>query len=191
MGLSLVTPPVVEPITTSEAKAHLRVDGSEENAVIDLLIKTARRRAEALTGRALINQTWDYVLDAPTGPIIRIPLNPVSSVTSISFTDKSAVTTVYPSANYVTDTISVPGRVILKSGHTWDVDLQEANGMEIQFVAGYGTAPENVPDDIRQAIFMLVGAWFENREAIATGTITAKIPPETNELLWPYRVFLT
>lgn len=191
MGLSIVTPPVIEPITTSEAKAHLRVEGSEENALIDLLIKTARRRAEGLTGRAFINQTWDYVLDAPTGSIIKIPLNPVSSVTSISFTDKSAVTTVYSSANYVTDSISIPGRVILKSGQTWDVDLQEANGMAIRFVAGYGAARTDIPDDIRQAIFMLVGEWFENREAIATGTITAKIPPETNELLWPYRVFLT
>jgi uncharacterized phiE125 gp8 family phage protein len=54
-------------------------------------------------------------------------------------------------------------------------------------VAGYGGS-HTVPEPIKQAILLLVGAWFENREAVLTGTIVATLPFAVDALLAPYRV---
>ena len=38
--------------------------------------------------------------------------------------------------------------------------------MIIRFVAGYGDDSESVPDQFAQAIRLIVGHWYENREAV-------------------------
>jgi uncharacterized phiE125 gp8 family phage protein len=59
-GLSLITPPAVEPLTVSQAKDWLRVDSDDatQDTVIGSLIKAARVYAEKATGRAFITQRW-------------------------------------------------------------------------------------------------------------------------------------
>jgi len=63
MTLRLITAPSAEPATVDEVKLDARIDGPELDATIELLIKAARQRCEDLTGRALITQTWELVLD--------------------------------------------------------------------------------------------------------------------------------
>ena len=64
MPLNLITPPAVEPVTLADAKAHLKVDTTDDDALITALITAARARAEWHTGRALITQSWTLWLDA-------------------------------------------------------------------------------------------------------------------------------
>ena len=54
MVLKLETAPASEPLTTSEAKAHLKVSGSSEDAYIDSLVKASRTSIEKYLNRALI-----------------------------------------------------------------------------------------------------------------------------------------
>lgn len=61
--LTEVTPPTAEPVTRAEAKSHCRIDGTDDDDYVDLLIKVARRHIETTTNRALVAQTWDWVLD--------------------------------------------------------------------------------------------------------------------------------
>jgi len=82
MFLKLITAPTTEPVTLATAKNRLKVDGGEDNALISALIKTARQRAEGVTNRALITQTWRMYLDKAL-PIIKIPKPPIQSVESI------------------------------------------------------------------------------------------------------------
>lgn len=92
MPLVLQTAPTTEPVTTAEAKTHLRVTTSDDDTYIGTLITVARRHVETITGRALINQTWDYFLDNfPPGDKIVIPLPRLSSVTTVKYTDKDNV----------------------------------------------------------------------------------------------------
>ncbi|MCK4385369.1 MAG: phage head-tail connector protein [candidate division Zixibacteria bacterium] len=82
MRLKLKTAPAVEPVTLTEAKNQLRVDGAEDNALITALITTARQLAERDTKRAFITQTWKMYLDSVPEEI-EIPKPPLQSVESI------------------------------------------------------------------------------------------------------------
>jgi len=76
VGLKLVTPPAVEPVTLDEAKAHLRLDSNEDDTYVSALIAAARERVELFLRRALITQTFEFTLDGfPASPSLssRIP----------------------------------------------------------------------------------------------------------------------
>ena len=192
MTLKLITAPATEPVSASEAKSHLRVDTTADDTLIGTLITAARQHVENHLRRALITQTWELVMDAfPAGDVIRLPRPPLVSVTSIKYTDEDGNESTFSSAAYVVDTDSTKGRVVLKSGETWPSDtLAAANGVRVRYVAGYGEASA-VPRPIRQAILLLIGTLYENRESVlvAQGVTVAQLPFGVEALLMPYRIF--
>lgn len=187
MNFKLITAPAVEPISTSEAKSHLRVDLSADDTLIGTLITAARQMAESYTLRSLCTQTWDLYrdnfyqrgFDVDAGAVT-IPRPPLQSVTTVTTYDPDDVATVMSSAEYLVDTASEPGRVCLNDGDDWPSDLRPRNGVIIRFVAGYGVAAD-VPQGIKQAILQTVGHLYENREA-------QDMPGLAKLLLDPYRV---
>lgn len=192
MALKLITAPAAEPVSTSEAKSHLRVDTTADDTYIGTLITVARQNVESHLRRALISQTWEVVLDAFPAGVIRLPKPPLASVTSIKYTDDEGNESTYSSANYVVDTDTEPGRVVLKSGQTWPaVTLAAVNGVRVRYVAGYGAAGSNVPQAIRQAILLVIGSLYENREdvLVAQGVSIGVLPFGVVALLAPYRIY--
>jgi len=186
MALTLVTAPTAEPITTADAKAHLRVDISDDDDLIDALVVAARRQVELETWRALITQTWKVTLDAfPAGDTLRLPRPPLQSVTHIKYTPKGGSLTTFDSDSYIVDTDSEPGRIVLYSGESWPGDtLQIVNGVEIQFVAGYGDSANDVPQELIQAMLLMIGHWYEHREEVVLGSVARSIPLGVEALLW-------
>ena len=77
----------------------------------------------------------------------------------------------------------------VKSGQSWPgTTLKTAAGVTITFVAGYGATSASVPESIRQAILLLVGHWYENREAtVGVGNMQV-LPMGVKALLSDYRV---
>lgn len=192
MALSLVTAPATEPITVAEAKLHLRVDGADEDLLIQSLIAAARAYAEAFTHRALITQTWDLKLGAfPCGDIW-LPKPPVSSVTSISYVDANGDTQTWASSNYTADLPSGPearmGRITPAYSVSYPTTRDVVNAVTVRFVCGYGAASA-VPDAIRHAMRMMVAHWYEQREPVNIGNITTVLPMTVESLLWPYKAF--
>ncbi len=191
MKLKLITGPAAEPVTLTEAKSQCRVDGTTEDTFITALIVAAREAAEGVLQRALINQTWELVLDAwPAGDRIELPRPPLSSVTSIKYTDIDAVEHTMSSSDYLVDTDSEPGKIVLKWSASWpSVTLREAAAIRVRFVAGYGSAAAAVPAKVKQAIQLLVGHYYENREGITSGAIPQQLPLGVMWLLWQDRHF--
>ena len=68
---------------------------------------------------------------------------------------------------------------MLASGASWPSGLRAQQSVLIQYVCGY----EDVPEDLKTAIKMMVAHWYENREA-------QEMPPEAKRLLWPFRVLI-
>lgn len=188
MGLTLVTAPAAEPLTTTEAKSHLRVDSSDDDTLIDAYVKAARQHIEEDLGRALITQTWDYTLDAfpSDGSAIQLPRPPLVSVTSISYVDTAGATQTVTSSDYIVNTGKRKGEITLAYGAAWPVTRRQASAVTIRFVAGYGAASA-VPAPIATALRLVVGDLYANREASIIGTIHTDNPAVAS-LLGPYRL---
>jgi uncharacterized phiE125 gp8 family phage protein len=181
--LKLYTAPTEEPVTTAEAKLHLRVSHSDEDTHIARLVAAARRRCETETRRALVTQTWDLTLqDWPCDDRIILPLPPAQSITSITYVDSDGVTQTIASSVYKLSA-GTPGIISLKDDQSWPSGLRdEADPITVRFVAGYGAA-STVPESLKAGILMLVGTLYENREYVTLGTVAARIP-EVVEALW-------
>lgn len=177
MRLELVTPPASEPITTADAKLHLRVDGSSEDAQIDLAIARARTEAENRLGRVLITQTWRLYLDCfPESGEIGLPLPPLQSVTSVQYVDTDGVTQTLDSGEYVVDTSGERGRIYLAVAKHWPSIRIEPRAVRVVFVAGYGDSGSDVPATFRSWMLIRIGDHYAHREGTVTGSIAVRLP---------------
>lgn len=175
----VITGPVIEPVTLSEAKLHLRVDTSADDALITALIAAAREMIEERTGLALLTQTRDALaLAFPAERYIELLYPPVQSVTGVYYTetDGSSEQTLSAAAY----TLSVwNARITLKSGYAWPSGEMR---VRVRYVCGY-TAAASVPQRLRQAVLLLIGHWYENREATQNGTVLREIPLAVEALI--------
>lgn len=172
-SLYLKTAPIAEPITTAEAKLHLKVDITDDDTLIAGLVTAARRWIEDLTGIRMMTQTWNYYLDEfPEESVIKLPIGPVASITSVKSTDSAGSVSTFSSGSYLKDLVSLPARIVLKDSASWPSNnLQEANGVDIEFVAGYGSA--TVVADLVAAQAAHTAAVAQVAAASTAGEITA------------------
>lgn len=182
-----VTPPVAAPITLAEARTHLRSDTSfapdaAEDALITGLIDAAVNWLDGWTGvlgMALMPQTWEMALDAFPNLEIMVPLGPVISVASISYTDAAGAAQVLPGASYSIDVQGARVRPV----DFWPVTATSMAAVKIRWVAGQGCPPA-----IRAAILILIGHWYgAGREPVVTGTIAQEVPLTVATLIAPFR----
>lgn len=186
MPSKLITAPTAEPITLAEAKAHLRVDSTDEDALITALIVAARQGAETATGRALLPQTWELALDE-FATEVRLSRAPVSAVDSVKYVDTDGVLQVLDPAAYLLDSHSEPARLTAQFGASWPATRSQANAVLIRYVAGYANAAA-VPQEIKQWMLLRIGMLYENRESVAAGVSLAEMP-FVDCLLDAYRIW--
>jgi uncharacterized phiE125 gp8 family phage protein len=188
MSSILLTPPAAEPVALPDAKAYLRVAIDDDDAVIAALIATARSHIEAQTRRALITQTWRLIRDGwpPDGRIAVMPV-PLRSVVAARIYDAGGSTHAIDTGIFVADKTAAPA-VLSSVPWTLTEPGRAAAGIEIDVEVGYGGAPANVPESLRQALLLLVAHWYENRGLIATGQTVAVLPMAIAALIAPYRV---
>jgi len=87
-------------------------------------------------------------------------------------------------ADYVVD--GTAARIAPQNG-TWLKPGTRLGGIEIEFVAGFGDAPSDVPEPIRHALRLLVAHWYEVRNPVHIGSMATRVPDTVSELLMPYR----
>jgi uncharacterized phiE125 gp8 family phage protein len=179
--------PSLEPVTVSEAKAHLRLDSSAEDLLIASLILTSRLHIEAALGLALISQAWTITLDGwPDGDAVVLPLRPVQAIEEVRVRDAASDAVIVDPESYALDGQGVPARLIWR-GAVWPASQNKPGGIEIDVVAGFGDAAADVPAPIRHAVLLLVAHWYEHRDPIEIGAAGTAIPRPVSELLAPYR----
>lgn len=167
--------PAVEPISLTEAKLHLRVSNTVENAGITLAIETARRYVETFIG-PLITQTIEEYFDAfPAGDRLQLTHPQVQSVTSIVYIDTADTPATFTASYYQLSAYGRgrPAEIWLKDGRDWPITtLQTVDGVKVTYVAGFGDAATDVPAEIRSAILLLLGHFYQNREQELRGNNT-------------------
>ncbi len=184
----LLAPPLAEPVTLAEAREFLRVDDNIEDGFISTLISAARLHVESVTGRALISQTWRLVADDwPADRIILLPRSPLVSIDSITAFDAGGNPVSLALAQFQPQANMAPARIFLPEKISGSPDLREFNGIEVDYVAGFGSAPSDIPNDLRHALLSLVGYWFEHRDALVVAGSGSVVPRGFDGLLSAYR----
>lgn len=193
MHLSLVTAPTTEPIDVEAAKLHVKIDENDDSSLIYALISAAREHVENKTGRKMISQTWDLMLDGfPCGPIV-LPFPPVTSITSVSYVDTAGATQTWASgATGYTTRLPVgpqagPALIYPSYGIQYPSTRSQIDAVTVRFVCGYADAA-SVPSSLQAAMKLLIGHWYLHREAVDTGinTVTSVLPFGIDALVMPY-----
>ena len=178
--------------TDNIADSALGAEAPSTNTTVDpeltRLITTARQRAEVATGRALITQTWQYVLDRfPSDSFIELPKPPLQSVSSVAYYDTSGtLQSPWTATNYdvqaPTGDRCARGRLALSYGITWPSTYGEIGDVTIEFVAGYGAARSTVPGMIKDALLLCIEGLYTRDKALQQ---------MAHDLLWSFRSFPT
>lgn len=186
MRIAVVTPPAIEPVTSTEIKLALHIDDATEDALISSWIKTGRELAEGFLRRALITQTIIVTYDDfPRTPFL-LPRSPVQSITSITYYDTTNTSATVNLNSFIIDVSADPARIDLGYGEVWPaVVLRPMSGVVVRYVAGYGDAATAVPAAVKDAIMLYCGYRNENR----TGEIT-EVPRHFYDLLRPDRNYI-
>lgn len=191
-SLTRATQPVVEPVTLTEAKAHLRVDTDDDNAYIMALVAAARGWAEEYLNRTLVFTQWTMRLDGfpPNGMAnIELPRPPMATAdgkttVSITYTTEGGSVVVFPANEFRVDRNATPGAISPLFDQAWPVHRVDENAIAITWWGGYGEDGRSVPAQIRHAILMLVAHWYDARSAVLTsGAVPMEVPFSVKSLL--------
>lgn len=205
MDFVVLTPPAALPVSIDDASAHLRVDFDEDDASVNALLAAAASFVETYTGRALLTRTYRGFLDCWPGDIHRgdqvssnrrcavdLPMPPLIAISHVITYDDSDTPTTMDPADYYVDAAGFVGRLLHRADVTWPIPTRVANGIEIQWTAGYGDDPVDVPAHYKHAMLLLIGHWYANREAVVgvdNRDSSAPLPLGVAELLAPHRVY--
>jgi len=190
MALTLKTPPAVEPVSLIDLKQALRVDYSDEDALLTSYIAAAREYCENFQNRAYITQVWELTLDDFPRGVIEIPKGQLQSVNSLTYRDAAGVIrTLEQNVDYIYSTKGILGRVSPAYGKLWPCFIPyPLEAVTIEFTCGYGNTAADVPENTKQAIKLLAAHWFTNREGVLVGTISRELEFAVSALLWMNRI---
>jgi uncharacterized phiE125 gp8 family phage protein len=183
------TDAATEPVSLVEAKTHLRVDSIADDTYITNLIKTARRVCENYANRAFITQTWVKSL-TDFERVIYLPRPPLISVSSFKYTNSAGtVITLTENTDFVVNKKVQPAliyfpRWVNAPSLDYVVSYSDGYPIEIEYTCGYGDAAA-VPAEIKQAILLTIGHYYENREdsVVGAGFTANKLPMGARALL--------
>lgn len=188
-GYSIVTPNAELPVTLDAARAQLRnEDQRYDDDYIRAIIRRAASYIETAYGLALLTQVVDeyhqgFPCSTETPLLLRI--SPLISVTSISYVDAAGDTQVWSNTEYTSGKYNNTAFIIPKPGYYWPAaHPQHPNSVTIRYSAGFGDKASSVPENIQNAILLMVGRSYLNRE-----DSPSTLPQASETLLAPYYRF--
>ncbi|WP_299870613.1 head-tail connector protein [uncultured Hoeflea sp.] len=183
MTLIQTDPPLAEPVTLADLKAHLRIDLNDEDALLEGLIRVARAHLEGVTGVALMPQGFRLLLDDwPTGEVIQLMKTPVQSIDAVNVYDHDGTPQAVPLPGLLLDAAARPARLVLKQRPPAS---QPINGIEIDFTAGFGAVTE-IPSELVRAILIHAAHLYEFRGAVSLDMQPAAVPVGYDRLIAPW-----
>ncbi|GJE19328.1 head-tail connector protein [Methylobacterium marchantiae] len=173
---------IVEPVSLADMRRHLRLDpdNTDEDALVESLIASARAMVELATRRVLAPGRYRLMLTAwPADSVVPLPLSPVVALASAGSVDATGVVTAFDSGlvRLGPDTVEAPALVVSPALPS----LSQAAAL-IEVDAGHGGAGPPVPPGLAQAIRLLAAHGFEHR-----GDLPVALPPVVEALIAPHR----
>ncbi len=161
-ALTLVTAPTSDPVSIDDAKTHMRVEDTEDDAYIGSLIKaaTAFVDADGVLGRAMVTQTWAQHGYGWSGRVA-LTMTPVQSLSAVKYYDVDNALQTATLSDF--RLIGTPKDSFVEPVSSWPATFDRPDALRLEYVAGYG-ASSAVPVAVQHAMLMLIAHWYENRE---------------------------
>lgn len=173
----VVTPATVEPVTLAEACSQLRIDVGFDDDQVELLISSARDKAETYCNRYFTEQTIKIVYEGAMPSKIDLPFPDLQSISGITYIDSDNAQQAY------SDGFSfLPDSQAIYPTNSFPVGVK---GYTVTVVTG---APADI-GSVKIAILMMITDLYELRAESVIGFSVASNPAVEN-MLWPYRVNL-
>ncbi len=197
--LVTVTPAGVTPVGRDEVKQYLHVDDSDQDTVIDRLIKAATAYAQQKTGVWYAPTELEYrLMRWPFGfpSAIQLPAFPLRAVSAVSYLDRDGATQTVDAGDYELIATGSGAVVEFSQGFAYPATKVGHYPVRVRFSAGYndpaGATGDDpalaLPDAACLAIMMLAVNFFEHRGEIADNNLVAALTAADN-LLAQLRVY--
>lgn len=198
-------------VSLAEAKQHLRVTASDDDSYITGLISMAVDACSNYLGYSIRKATAKYGFDSFTGsPALINPVNGLNipsgnylrvnsrvlSLVSVSYVNSSQAVTAFAGSDWITapDPMGNYSRNIFINTAP-DSITDDTIKYIVEVTEGFnpvGTSavdPDTIfPMAIKHAALLLIGQYYDNRNAVVVGTIQAKISLGYEYLLDPYKI---
>lgn len=182
----LVEPPSEALVTTSEIKAHLPIDFSDDDDLLDALVAAATNHFDGYSGtlgRCLVSQSWHIgIAGWPTVPIL-LPFPDVSAV-AVAYLDVDGENQSVAGADFELIEGARGTTLRFRDGFARPALSNDAGlPVSLTMTAGYGDASD-VPHAIKVAVMMLTAHWYRRRTPVSDAS---EMPFGISALVAPFR----
>lgn len=174
-----------------QLRRHCKIDppdaANDADADLTAALAAAQAYAQHYTGISIGSQTLELALDEFPADGIQLPQGPVTSITSITsvtYVDTAGATQTLSGSAYSLDDYSSPQWLLPAAGTSWPATYAAANAIKVRYVAGSAT----LDGAVAQALRLLVGLYFDNRNAADKGQMV-EIPMGVDALLDTVKVY--
>lgn len=172
-------------LSTPETLEYLRQESGVDDAVVERAIRAVQNMLEppqGWLGRALTTATYKLTLPVFAERII-LPAPPFDTLSSFAYLDRDSVEQTVDSSLYRIVTTE-PAEIVLERDKTWpyDLDHTQPDAVRIEYTAGYGSSPGDVPSIIRQWMLYQVAGIYDLRHPQVVGTSVSETPHVRNML---------
>lgn len=183
MSITDITAPPTEPVTLAAAKEFLRIDHDHEDALIADFITAARERIEAMARLSLITRRRAYSTTKSCASRIIINHSPVKHIHKVSLIDGADNAADIPISELYINKRARPASVETRKRALFSDYAADPAAIVVELEAGYGTSPQDVPMQLRQAVLLLVAQHYEHRDE----ALKRPVPMLVDALLMSYR----
>jgi uncharacterized phiE125 gp8 family phage protein len=176
-GIKVITPSTDLPIALADAKLHLKLDSdTTDDTLVTTLISVAQEIVENYCRIRLLPTIEELYIDQfPFEYQIQLSKWPINSITYCHYLDPNGTETTLDPTCYIADTVSKPGRLCLNYARFWPVSMWIDNAVWIRYSVGFANVAA-IPATLRQAMLLLIGHLYENRQEVVTNTHVENIP---------------
>jgi uncharacterized phiE125 gp8 family phage protein len=161
-------------------KDHLRLgtgfsDGAMQDGLLASYLRAALAAIEGRTGKAILQRRFKLVLEAwRDGAEQALPVAPVAAIVSVTLVSAAGDENVVSSSTY--RLVADFQRPKLAGLGCLLPNVPNDGRVEIVFDAGFGAVWAEVPADLQQAVLLLAGQYYEQRNEFGAGSVGLPAP---------------
>jgi uncharacterized phiE125 gp8 family phage protein len=182
--------PVLSPLSVEDVATHLRITDVLEHPLLDTYLRAATEHMERTLGIRWATQTWTMILDWPDVPTgtqaLEVRGAPLATVTGIAYVDLAGAAQTWIASSYVVDTSVLPGRIYPAYNLYWPDVRDQPKAMTITYTCGWASRAL-IPPPLQHALRLLIGHWYEHREATTPDAPPQDVPRGYDALVAPYK----